>query len=104
MEFPLDIIYENSSLAQALLQKDFKFGPGGEYQDFGLNFLLVLLSLIQGSFLKECSCKTDLVVALEPKHGKIVFTLLYAVVAIYVQLTFLNIWDPRFESPLQELL
>lgn len=99
----LDVIYKNSDLTQALLQKDFKFGPHSRYQGFGLNLPFILLPPIQGSFFEEHYHKKDLVMALRPRCYKIVLILLNKVIVIYVRLIYIDVWGLRFESLLWEI-
>lgn len=100
MELLPDIIYKNSGFAQAFLQENFKFGPGERYQGFSLQLPLLLLPLIQSFFFKEYSYNRDSVAVSGFKQGKIVFTLLYKIITIYVQLILINVWGLGFESPL----
>lgn len=103
MEFPLDIIYKNSTLIEAFSQKDFKFDPSKKQQGFGINFALVLLTPIHSSLGRKRNCIKNLVVAPGPGCGKIIFTLLKEVIKIHIRLTFIDFSGPRFENPLWEV-
>lgn len=63
----------------------------------------MLLPPIKDSLFEKYGYKGDSIVASRPGCGKIVFILLYEVVAIYVQFTLLYIWDSGFKSPLWEV-
>lgn len=66
--------------------------------------MLVLLPLIQGFLFKKLDYIEDLVAVLETKRGEMVFTLLNEVIAIYVKLTFMNIWALRFKNSFWRIL
>lgn len=87
-------------LTQAFLHEDFQFNPSRGHLGFDINLTLLLLLLIQGFLLKKHSCKGDLVAISGPRHSKIVFTLLYEVVAIYMRFTFIDVGSLRSESSL----
>lgn len=79
------------SLIQVFLQEDFKFSLGREYQSFDLNLPHVLLTSIQGFFYEKHNGRENSIMALGRRRGKILFPLLYEVIAIDMRLTLGNI-------------
>lgn len=98
-KFSTDIIYKNSDFIQVFPQKDFKFGPNKKHQGSKPNFLLELLLLFQSFIFEKHSEKKSSITGLGLKYGKIIFIVLYEIVAIYVRLMFVNVWGTRFKNP-----
>lgn len=92
------------SIIQIFLQKDFKLNLGRSYKDFDSNLLFVLLPQIQSFLLKEYTSKKNLLAALGFTCSKIVFALLYKIITIYVRVTFIKVWHPKFKSLLNRFL
>lgn len=97
-EFLPDIIYKNSSLTQDFLQEDFKLSSGKVPQSFRLYPILVLLLSIQGSLFMKHDYKKNLIVVPRLGYVKIIVTLLYKIILIYMKLTLIIIQGLEFKS------
>ena len=94
LDFTLNVIDKQVGVAKAFPKKGDKFFPGFRVGLFLLNTKLVLLPAKVDPLTKERGCKRYAFMVFCSNSLKIVLELLTEVVAIYVQISVVEVWIP----------
>ena len=97
----LDTIHKRFRVSEICSKEVFELKPGHWFSSIVLSFILEPLS--KGFFAQKWGYKRNLVQPFCSSNIKVIFALLGKPIAIYVQVSIIEIREPSFERPLTRL-